>query len=100
MPIRAQWWVFTDVIIDSEQDLPGVYELGNAAGEAIYIGSSNEIRRRLMQHWNESNSSCVKRNTRQYRVEYTGDYLVRERELFDEHVKAHGQPPLCSASAP
>jgi hypothetical protein len=100
MPIKAQWWVFTDAIIDSERDLPGVYELGSAAGEVIYIGSSDEIRRRLLQHWNEPESTCVKRNTRQYRVEYTGDYVVRERELYHEHVRAQGQPPLCNASGP
>ena len=96
MPIHESWWVFGDVIIASERELPGVYELGNAAGEVIYIGSSANICRRLREHWVESSDSCVKRNTTQYRVEYRSDYQARERELYESHVKRNSKPPLCS----
>jgi excinuclease UvrABC nuclease subunit len=96
MPINAPWWVFGDVIIASERELSGVYELGNVAGEVIYIGSSANIRRRLREHWADSSDSCTKRNTTQYRVEYRSDYLAREQELYDLHVKLHSKPPLCS----
>jgi predicted GIY-YIG superfamily endonuclease len=95
MSIDAPWWVFADVIIASEQELPGVYELGNAAGEVIYIGSSANIRRRLRQHWVASGDSCVKRHATQYRVEYRSDYRARERELYDLHVRRYAKPPLC-----
>jgi GIY-YIG catalytic domain-containing protein len=97
MPIDGQWWVFGDVIIASERDVPGVYELGNAAGQVIYIGGSSKIRRRLREHWIDSTTSCVKRNTTQYRVEYRVDYLARERELYELHVKVHAAPPLCGS---
>lgn len=29
MPIDEPWWVFDDVLIASEREMPGVYELGN-----------------------------------------------------------------------
>ena len=95
MPIDGSWWVFGDVLIATERELPGVYELGNAAGEVIYIGSSTNICRRLREHWIDSTSSCVKRNATQYRVEYRADYLARERELYEGHVKIHSKPPIC-----
>ena len=97
MPIDSSWWVFGDVIIASERELPGVYELGNAAGEVIYIGSSSDICRRLREHWIEPPGSCVKRNTTQYRVEYRSDYLARQRELHESHLKLHSKPPLCGS---
>jgi hypothetical protein len=104
MPIVGSWWVFGDVLIASEHEFPGVYELGNAAGEVIYIGSSANICRRLREHWIEPSTSCVKRHTSQYRVEYCSDYVARERELYDSHLRLHSKPPLCggdvSATSP
>jgi hypothetical protein len=100
MPIDGRWWVFSDVLIDSERDLPGAYELGNAAGEVVYIGSAAEIRRRLQEHWSEPPGSCVKRHATQYRVEYREDYLACERDLYRWHLKTHRRPPTCSRSEP
>ncbi len=93
MPIEAPWWVFGDVLIASERELPGVYELGNAAGEVIYIGSSANICRRLREHWVESDDSWVKRYTTQYRIEYRSDYVAREHELCDLHLRLHAELP-------
>jgi predicted GIY-YIG superfamily endonuclease len=100
MPIDGPWWVFSDVLIDSERDLPGVYELGNAAGEVVYIGSSTEVRRRLQEHWSEPATSSVRRYTTQYRVEYREDYLARERVHYERHLKTHRTPPICSEGEP
>ena len=99
MSIDAPWWVFGDVIIASERELPGVYEFGNAAGEVIYIGGSVNICRRLREHWVASSDSCVKSHATQYRVEYRSDYLARERELYDLYVKRYSKPPLCGGEA-
>jgi predicted GIY-YIG superfamily endonuclease len=96
MPITTQWWVFADAIIESEQDAPGVYELGNAAGEVIYIGSSTDLRYRLKEHWNEPDVTCVKTKATQYRVEYRDNHIARERELHDEYLRTHGLPPPCN----
>jgi len=97
MPIAQPWWVFGDVLIASERELPGVYELGNASGEVIYIGSSNNVARRLREHWVDVGNSCVKRYTTQYRVEYGANCLTRERELYALHVQLHAKPPLCGS---
>jgi excinuclease UvrABC nuclease subunit len=96
MPITSQWWVFADAIIDSERDLPGVYELATAAGEVVYIGSADQVRRRLREHWQEPRSTCIKTHTARYRVEYRRDFLNRERELYEQHVRTYGAPPLCN----
>ncbi len=100
MPIAAQWWTFSEGIVNYERDEPGVYELGNTNEAVVYIGSSNEVRRRLKEHLGESAGSCVKKNTAKYRVEYTRDYKNRERQLYDEHVRIHGKPPLCNDARP
>ena len=96
MSINAPWWVFADAVIDSDRDSPGVYELGNAAGEVIYIGSADELRRRLKEHWHEPETTCLKKNTTQYRLEYTPDYLAEERQLYEQHMRVYGKPPLCN----
>jgi predicted GIY-YIG superfamily endonuclease len=98
MGITGQWWVFADAIIESEDDLPGVYELANAAGDVIYIGGSDDLRRRLKEHWNEPRTTCVKTHAARYRVEYRRDFLARERELYDEHMRIFGAAPLCNAA--
>lgn len=100
MPITSQWWTFAEDVIKLDRDDPGVYELGNDAGSVVYIGSSNELRRRLLEHLNEAAGTCIKRHTTKYRMEYTKDYKVRERELYDEHVRINGKPPQCNDVRP
>jgi len=97
MPIEQPWWVFGDVLIASERELPGVYELGNDSGDVIYIGSSNNVARRLREHWVDGGNSCLKRYTTQYRVEYDPNYLARERELYAVHMQVHAKPPRCGS---
>jgi excinuclease UvrABC nuclease subunit len=100
MPIQAQWWSFVESVIEVDRDEPGVYELGDENGMVVYIGSSNELRRRLKEHLNEASDTCVRQNTTHYRIEYTANYKNRERELYDGHVRMHGKPPLCNDSRP
>jgi len=100
MPINTQWWTFAGYMVDMDRDDPGVYELGNENDQVIYIGSSNELRRRLREHLNEPSGTCVKRHAKKYRIEYTWDYKTRERQLYDEHVRVYGRPPICNDVRP
>lgn len=100
MPILAQWRPFSGGVIEIDKDNPGVYELGDKSGMVVYVGSSNELRRRLKEHLNESTYTCIKQNTTQYRLEYTQDYKKREQELYDAHIAAYDKPPKCNDARP
>jgi len=100
MPISAQWWTFSETLINLDKDDPGVYELGDRSGIVVYVGSSEKLRRRLKEHLNEPSYTCIKQNTIQYRIEYTADYRKREQELYDAHVAIYGKPPKCNDVRP
>jgi len=98
MPIGSQWWSFVESLVNIDRDLPGVYELGDQNGIVIYIGSSDELKRRLTEHLNEEATTCIRQNATHYRIEYTADYENRERELYRVHVATYGKPPQCNDS--
>jgi excinuclease UvrABC nuclease subunit len=100
MPIQAQWWSFFESVIEVDRDDPGVYELGDKNGVVIYIGSSDELRRRLKEHLNEAPHTCIRQNTTHYRIEYTANYTSREQELYRYHLATYGKPPQCNNSRP
>ena len=66
----------------------------------IYVGSSDNLRRRLKEHVNEWENDCIKKNAAKYRLEYTSNYKAREKQLYDEHVRMYGKPPSCNRVAP
>jgi predicted GIY-YIG superfamily endonuclease len=98
MPIRTQWWSFVDSVVSIDRNQPGVYELGDENGIVVYIGSSDELRRRLTEHLNEDTYSCIRQIATQYRIEYTAEYEKRERELHKGHISKYGKPPQCNNS--
>lgn len=100
MPIATRWWMFTEAVINYEHNQAGVYELGDASGNVVYIGSTNDMKRRLLEHVNDLPSTCIKRRTALYRVEYTANYKRREQELYDEHVRIHRASPACNSVRP
>lgn len=89
----SRWWTFRDRLISSDLDEPAVYELSDSSGATIYIGSSPALRTRLKEHLADAASTCIGKNAAKYRFEYTLDYRNRERELYDEFVRANGKPP-------
>jgi len=99
--IAAPWWSLAEQVIRFDQNRPGAYELGNATGTVVYIGSSDDVQRRLLDHAKAGSTTCIARHATQYRVEYSGDDPVaRARELYDEHVRTFGAPPACNESRP
>ena len=100
MPLTAApWWHFSRGTVEWDRDDPGVYEMGDASDSVVYIGSSDALKRRLKEHLSESDT-CIRKNTVRYRIEYTKDYQARERQLYDKHVKIHGEPPQCNEPPP
>ncbi len=100
MPITSQWWTFTETVINLDKNQSGVYELGDASGSVVYIGSTNGMKRRLLEHLNEPATTCIKRRTTKYRIEYTANFARREQELYDEHVRIHRAAPACNDVRP
>ena len=96
----SQWWSFTDGMVESDKEASGVYQFGDANETVVYVGSSDNLKRRLKEHLGESTTSCIKKNAKKYRLEYTTAYVTRERELYDEHVRVHGKPPMCNSVRP
>ncbi len=95
MPIRARWVPFTEGMARFCREEPGVYELGDTLGAVVYVGSSDQLKRRVNEHLAEA-GTCIKRNASVYRVEYSGDYAKRERQLLDEHLRVNGALPVCN----
>jgi predicted GIY-YIG superfamily endonuclease len=98
----SQWWSFTDTLVDMDREDPGVYQFGDDNEKVVYVGSAIQLKRRLKEHLGESTTSCIKRNAKKYRIEYTtaADRVRRERELYDEHVRIHSKPPICNSVRP
>lgn len=96
----SQWWAFSDTLVSLDRDEPGVYEFADTAGEIVYIGSSNQLKRRLKEHLGENTTSCIKRNAAKYRIEYTASYITRERELIASFRLVNGKLPRCNSVQP
>ncbi|MGA3211623.1 MAG: GIY-YIG nuclease family protein [Terriglobales bacterium] len=96
MPIAGRWWNFTEHFINYDREQPGVYELGDAAGMVVYVGSSANVRGRLKDHLEEKGDSFIRQHATQYRIEYTSAYQAREKQLFEEHIHTFGDSPKCN----
>ncbi|MGC9947049.1 MAG: hypothetical protein ABSF64_11835 [Bryobacteraceae bacterium] len=96
----SQWWTFRESLVGYDHNYRAVYEFGDSSEIVIYIGSSDELQFRLTRHLNEPADSCIKKNAKNYRYEYTADYLRREQQLYDEHVSLYGKPPICNTARP
>jgi excinuclease UvrABC nuclease subunit len=96
----SQWWLFTDAFVASDRNQGGVYQFANSSGDVVYIGSSNDIQRRLKEHLGENTTTCIKQNAKSYRIEYTSSYVSRERELIDQFIAAYGRLPRCNSVRP
>jgi predicted GIY-YIG superfamily endonuclease len=96
MPISSEWWTFSVNLIEMERDAPGVYELGNPGKNTVYIGSSDRVRSRLLEHANEPPGSCLHRFATRFRIEYTPDCEKREQDLLNEYILRHGRLPRCN----
>ena len=96
----TQWWSFREGMVNSDRDEGGVYQFANSAGTVVYIGSSGQIRTRLMQHLSEDAKSCIKNNAAQYRIDYRQDYAAEELRLYNEFVRQNGKQPACNTIRP
>lgn len=96
----SQWWTFSASMVNSDRNDGAVYEFANSAGTIVYIGSTNELKRRLTEHLGEGATSCIKKNAARYRYDYTSNYAKLEQQLYDEFVRLNGKQPTCNTVRP
>jgi len=89
----SDWKAFWADRIEKVPEESGVYQLDTAT-ETIYIGRTDNLRRRLMEHLN-SNDLCVKKAT-VFRYLVTTSPERTEDALLKDYVKKHGKLPECN----
>lgn len=104
MPLRTTWHPLTRGALASVPDSPGVYELGDAEGTVLYIGSSGQdgtLLSRLSRHLSaQEDNPCIRERARQFRFEETADYIRRELDLLADYQREHSRRPVCNEAAP
>jgi DNA polymerase-3 subunit epsilon len=79
------------LLVDNLPEMPGVYQFFDAEGKLIYVGKSINIRARVMQHLNssETRKALELRNTiESVKFELTGNELIAlllESDLIKKH---------------
>jgi hypothetical protein len=99
MPIRKPW---TDVSPETLRQAPpalGVYELGSASGEVVYVGYAGArlrfgLREALAGHFGPTEVNAVVRDSAaKFRSEVNMMYLTRYAELLNQHADLFGDVP-------
>lgn len=85
---------FTPREVDNVPEREGVYQLFDASQELTYIGRSDNLRRRLSEHLNTSDS-CIK-NARYFVYEVTNRSEEKEQQMLAEYKRIHGRYPRCN----
>lgn len=98
MPLPVKWSKFTEKDMYRVDAVCGVYELGDADGEIIYVGHG-VLRDRLLAHLRGENP-CTHKLAEHYRIQKTGSKRraeQRERAEMNWYAKRHdGNLPLCN----
>ncbi|OGD55503.1 hypothetical protein A3K78_11350 [Candidatus Bathyarchaeota archaeon RBG_13_52_12] len=88
----TQWWGYSAASVSLESDIYGVYELGDADKEIVYVGSG-KVKDRLLCHL--ENKECPL--ARYYRLLIVGaeeSCNSMESEIVQEYRERKGRPPL------
>ena len=87
------WYDFTLVNLQYVPFGSGIYWLGRN-NVTIYIGSSDNLYRRLHEHYH-TNDSCIAQ-ANQFAIEPCSDYLQRERLTLQAFRNQYGRLPQCN----
>jgi len=101
MPIRKRWSKFTPGKIESTPEKPGVYELGDANGVVVDIGSGDGedgIKARLLAKKQERPPSVKK--FRYQTTKPSQDPKKEERKLGEQYEARYGKLPRLQKRLP
>jgi len=82
--------------IEKIPEIKGVYELA-ASDIVLYIGQSDNLRRRLLEHLN-SLDKCIQRAT-QFCYQQNQDSEKLEQTLLQNYKQKYGGLPTCNEQA-
>lgn len=85
---------FTSWAVNSVPESEGVYQLFDSGKSLIYIGRSDNLRRRLTEHLNTTDT-CIK-SAAYFTYEVTWRSTQREQELLEQYKRLHGRYPRCN----
>jgi hypothetical protein len=88
----SQWWGYSAASVSLESDIYGVYELGDADKEIVYVGSG-KVKDRLLRHLEKNECPLA----RYYRLLIVGAEEFcnsKESEIIQEYRERKGRPPL------
>ena len=94
MSLIATWNQLISWEIQHVPVTEGVYELADNSHSIIYIGRSNNLKRRLNEHLN-TNDPCISAAS-YFKYEQTWRSEEREQELLDEYRRIYGRLPRCN----
>jgi len=98
------WIAFNRSNVDNLPSSAGVYELGNADRVVVYVGRTDNLKRRLNEHLNNPTDPCIKRVKPSYfRYEtcvWERQCCERERQLILQHQSAYRKLPECNDKVP
>lgn len=89
----SEWKSFTNSDVENVPQSSGVYRLDTVA-ETLYIGKTDNLRRRLMEHLN-SDDTCIKKAT-VFKYMATTAPERTEDSLLKDYKKRHGKLPECN----
>ena len=101
MPIHRVWRPFTENIIKVVPEKPGVYEIGGAREDVVYIGgSTSSLRSRLLSH--KEKRKFMRTKYFRYRVlGWPNDPVSEENKLCELYKKMHnGKLPRLQERSP
>jgi hypothetical protein len=101
MPIRKTWSAFTWARLQSVPNIAGVYELGDAKGEVVYIGSGDSeqgVKGRLYYHKNHMPKWV--RHFRYFAAGVSESPIMMETHHCALFVERYGRPPRLQQRMP
>jgi hypothetical protein len=99
MPLNKPWITYRP---GNDRAIPGnlgVYEIGDAEGNVLYIGYAGGrtrfgLRERIPAHFSpEEANPALRDRARAYRFEVNQMYITRWTDLLTRYLNAHGRVP-------
>lgn len=102
MPIKAKWRRFTRTNLEGLPERKGAYELANTKKSVIYIGSSNNLRRRLITHLIDGKLITARyfRCELVPRIDDTEGSRAKEARHAKKFFLTHGRKPKYTKRSP
>ena len=92
MPIVKSWMPLSRVEVNKVPERGGVYELGDARKEVIFVGKAGagQLRKQLASHIVDRKNSVIKARAKYFRYEAGANVDSAHKTLLEGYKKTHG----------